>query len=232
LKLILLSTKKKNENSQEVNRDINYSRMARLLSYKRRDENRYSTFSDVGFAKSTENLTAKVQPKKIKMSACIAPSVHKKPASVDVQKSSISLENIKSRKRMRRWITTTCLPSLRRWVKNILCCCCLRCRRKKEAFEDDDVDRVVEEYCKKQQQLGEGNESQKSTLKSNQSSGGVLWRWDESWKSNSDKFLETLELECVGSDRSLKRAAEKLRAKNSKVRKSTMLNRNLDGGGG
>lgn len=204
--------------------------MARLLSYKRRDENRYSTFGDVGFGKSTENLTAKVQPKKVKMSACITPSVHKKTTSVDVQKRSISLENIKSRKRMRRWITATCLPSLRRWVKNILCCCCLCCcKRKKDTFEDDDVDRVVEEYCKQQQlQQQQSNESQKSTLKSNQSSGGVLWRWDESWKSNSDKFLETLELECVGSDRSLKRAAEKLRAKNSKVRKSAMHT----GGGG
>lgn len=204
--------------------------MARLLSYKRRDENRYSTFSDVSFGKSTENLTARVQPK-IKMSTSVVPSVHKK-TSVDVQKRSISVENIKNRKRMRRWITATCLPSLRKWVKNFLCCCCLRCcKRKKEAFEDDDVDRVVEEYCKQlqQQQLGEGNESQKSTLKSNQSAGGVLWRWDESWKSNSDKFLEALELECVGSDRSLKRAAQKLR--NSKVRKSAMLNKNIDGGG-
>lgn len=210
--------------------------MARLLSYKRKDENRYSTFGDVGFfGKSTENLTTKVQPKKVKMSE--SPSVHKKTTtSVDVQKRSISLKNIKSRKRMRRWITATCLPSLRRWVKNILCCCCLCCcKHKKDTFEDDDVDRVVEEYCKQQQlqqqqqqQLSEGNESQKSTLKSNQSSGDVLWRWDESWKSNSDKFLETLELEGIGSDRSLKRAAEKLRAKNSKVRKSAMHN----GGGG
>lgn len=211
--------------------------MARLLSYKPRDENRYSTFSDVSFEKSTENLTAKVQSKKIKMSTCIVPSVHKKTTSNHVQKNSISLENIKSRKWLRRWINATCLPSLRRWVKNILCCRCLCCcKRKKDAIEDDDVDRVVEEYCKQQHQQhqiqSEDYEIQKSTLKSNQSSGsGVLWKWDESWKSNSDKFLEALELECIGSDRSLKRAAEKLRAKNSKVRKSTMLNRNVGGGG-
>lgn len=206
---------------------FNNSRMAKLLSYKRKDANRYRTFSNVSFGKSTENL-APITQSKIKMSTSIVPSVHKThKKSSAVQERSISLENIKSQKRIRRWITAACLPSFRKWVKKILCChcfcCCLCCcKRKKEAFEDDDVDRVVEEYCKRQQQVKEGCESQKSTLKSNQSAGGVLWRWDESWKSNSDKFLETLELDCVGSDRSLKRAADKLRTKNSKVRKSTI----------
>jgi hypothetical protein len=45
-------------------------------------------------------------------------------------------------------------------------------------------------------------------------------------KSNSDKFLESLELDCVGSDKSLKR---KLRQKNSKVR-VTAFNKFYGGG--
>jgi hypothetical protein len=113
-------------------------------------------------------------------------------------------------------------------VRNFLLgCCCCPCRgRKNEEFDnDEDVDRAVEDYVK-QQQLSGGGESQGSTLKSENS----VWKWDESWKSNSDKFLETLELECVGSDRSLKRAADKLRKNNSKFRKSAKLN-NFHGGG-
>jgi hypothetical protein len=114
-------------------------------------------------------------------------------------------------------------------VRNFLLSCCCRSGggRKNEEFDnDEDIDRAVEEYIKQQQLNGGGESGGGSTLKSENS----IWKWDESWKSNSDKFLETLELECVGSDRSLKRAADKLRKNNSKVRKSAMLN-NFHGGG-
>lgn len=207
--------------------------MARLLSYRRKDENRYSTFSNVSFGKSTDNLTIKTIPK-AKMSAKISPSVHKKQCKKG-STSLPSLTNIKSRKRIREWISR-CFPC-HKWAKKFCCCfcfstCCL-CRRgnSEEAFNnEDDIDKAVEEYVNQQKAPINGNESQKSSLKSNQSDARVAWKWDESWKSNSDKFLEALELEGIGSDKTLQRKADKLRFKNSKVRKSAMLD-NVHGGG-
>lgn len=210
--------------------------MARLLSYRRKDENRYSTFSNVSFGKSTDNLTIKTIPK-AKMSAKISPSVHKKHSKKG-STSLPSLTNIKSRKRIREWISR-CFPC-HKWVKKFFCCCfcfsaCL-CRRREggkseEAFDnEEDIDRAVEEYVNQQKTSFNDNASQKSSLKSNQSDARVAWKWDESWKSNSDKFLEALELEGVGSDKTLQRKADKLRVKNSKVRKSARLD-NIHGGG-
>ena len=86
--------------------------------------------------------------------------------------------------------------------------------------DDDDIDKAVEEYKQQQKLSGSGQNSQKSTLKS-EKCAGRYWSWDESWKSNSDKFLESLELDYVGSDKSWKR---KLRQKNSKVRHTAFDN--------
>lgn len=209
--------------------------MARLLSYRRKDENRYSTFGNVSFGKSTDNLTIKTIPK-AKMSAKISPSVHKKHNCKKGSPSLPSLTNIKSRKRIREWISR-CFPC-HKWAKKYLCCCfCFStcfCRGKSgsdEAFDnEDDIDKAVEEYVNQRGASSNDNASQKSSLKSNQSEARVAWKWDESWKSNSDKFLEALELEGVGSDKTLQRKADKLRFKNSKVRKSARLD-NIHGGG-
>jgi hypothetical protein len=98
---------------------------------------------------------------------------------------------------------------------------------------EDDIDGAVEEFKKQQQGINVSyySGSQKSTLHS-QNSCESYWRWDESWKSNSDKFLESLELDCAGySDQSLKRAADKLRSKNSKIRQSAYSNSLYYGGG-
>lgn len=198
--------------------------MARLISYKRKDVNRYRTFSNVSFGASTDNLTLcnKAMPKAKKTSTSISPSVHKKS-----QKGSQNEITKPQQKRM-RWITC-CWNS--KWVRKFFCChsSCMSyaCKQKKENLDnDDDIDKAVEEF-QKQQGISDDIGSQKSTLKSEQSQG--YWRWDESWKSNSDKFLESLELDCVGSDKSLKRAADKLRVKNSKIRKTAFNNSN--GGG-
>lgn len=193
--------------------------MARLLSYKKKDVNRYSTFSNVSFATSTDSLMFKTMPK-AKTSANISPSVHK--AS---QKGSTDMANeiVKPKKRT-RWIT--CCWNCK-WVRKFLlhswymscchcCCCCCGTQPKKKLENDDDVDRVVEEF--KTSQKGISDCQNKGTV-----SNAGDWRWDESWKSNSDKFLESLELEGVGSDKSLKRAADKLKSKNSRVRRPTFI---------
>lgn len=201
-------------------------RMAKLISYKRRDENRYSTFSNVSFGASNDNLAFKTMPKHKKSSstgvvAAVSPAVHKK---------SVKISTKKPRKR-KRWILRTCCYD-NEWIRRTFCCPCLCCfyvcrKRKKGNFRgDDDIDKAVEEYKQQQGIAGSGPCSQKSTLKSETDAGG-FWSWDESWKSNSDKFLDSLELDGVGSDKSLKR---KLRQKHSKVRMTAFNKFHLGGG--
>lgn len=184
-------------------------RMAKLISFKRKDETRYSTFSNVSFAASNDNLAfcRMGHPKKTYV---VSPAVHK-------NYGKRSRQNEKPRKR-KRWISWTCCYD-RKWICRVLCCPCLYCcylcrKRRNKSLDEDDIDRAIQEF--KQQQDLPGNEqgSQQSTLKS-EKSASRFWSWNESWKSNSDKFLETLELEGVGSDKSLKR---KVCQKNSKVR--------------
>lgn len=197
-------------------------RMARLISYKRRDENRYSTFSNVSFAASNDNLTFKTMPKhkKSAVTAVISPAVHKKSEKRSPKKP---------RKR-KKWISWTCCWE-HKWIRRTFCCPCLCwfyvCRKSKKGNlnNDDDIDRAVEEYKQQQGITGSGQGSQKSTLES-KAGAATFWSWDESWKSNSDKFLESLELDGVGTDKSLKR---KLRQKNSRVR-ITAFNKFFGGG--
>lgn len=198
-------------------------RMAKLISYKRKDENRYSTFNNVSFATSNDNLAFKTMPKPNKKSVSVSPAVHKP--------SEKRSQNKKPRKR-KRWISWTCCYDRRKWIKRILCCPCLYCfyvcckrRERGNLNNDDDIDKAVVEYRQRQGISGSEQGSQKSTLKS-EKGAGRFWSWDESWKSNSDKFLESLEFDCIGSDKSWKR---KLRQKNSKVR-DTAFNKFCGGG--
>lgn len=185
-------------------------RMAKLISFKRKDESRYSTFSNVSFVRSNDNLAFRTMSNPKKPSV-VSPAVHR-------TSEKRSRQTRKPRK-LKRWISCTCCYD-RKWIWRVVCCpcliCCyLCCKRNKESLEDeDDIDRVVEEFKQKQSITEGGQGSQRSTLKS-EKSGSRFWSWDESWKSNSDKFLESLEFDCVGSDKSLKR---KMRQKNSKIR--------------
>lgn len=192
-------------------------RMARLMSLKRKDENRYRTFSNVSFAPSDDKLAFTTMSKPKKKTPVVAPAVHR-----NYEKRS---QRPRKRKRWISWV----FCSDRKWIWRVLCCpcffCCYLCKRKaRNANDEDDVDRAVEEFKQQQGVSGDGQSSQKSTLKS-EKGASRFWNWDESWKSNSDKFLDSLELDCVGSDKSLER---KLRQKNSKIRVTAF---NRSGGG-
>lgn len=196
-------------------------RMAKLLSYKRRDENRYSTFCNVSFGASNDSLAFRTMgnPKK-KLPATSSPS----SACPAVHKTYEKRSTRKGPRKRKRWISWTCCDN-RKWMRRILCCPCLfcfrACRKRKNGNLncDDDIDKAVEEYQRQQGVVV--TSSAGSTLQSEKDAGG-FWSWDESWKSNSDKFLESLELDGVGSDKSLKR---KLRPRNSKVRAKASLER-------
>lgn len=181
--------------------------MAKLLSYKR-DENQYSTFNNVSFGASNDNLAFRKKSNIKMLPTLVSPAVHKK-----YEKRS---PNKMSRKR-KRSISWTCCYDRKR-INRALCCLCLFCfhvcRKHKtgNSNNDDDIDKAVEEY-----ELQQGVSilgSARTTLQSKKEAR-CFWSWDESWKSNSDKFLESLELDGVGSDKSLNR---KLRQSNSKVR--------------
>lgn len=176
------------------------NRMAKLIGYKRKDTNRYSTFSNASFETGNDSLKFKMSDNKKK----ISPAVHKKserrPADKKSRRKRFSWKFLKN-----KWVRRFCCPCFFTFAV-----CCKR-KKKKRRDNDDDIDRAVEEF---KQTQNSGQCSQRSTLKSEKSAGG-FWSWGESWKSNSDKFLESLELDCVGSDKSLKR---KLRQQNSKVR--------------
>lgn len=193
-------------------------RMAKLISYKRRDENRYSTFSNVSFGKSSDNLSFKTMPNiEKKPSSNVSPAVHKKYVK----------RTPKRPQKRKRWVSWTCCYG-RKWIRRVFCgpclCCFYMCCKRNNGHpnNDDDIDKAVQEYKQQQGVPESGQGSQRSTLKS-EKGASRFWSWDDSWKSNSDKFLESLELDCVGSDKSLRR---KLRQKNSKVRLTAF------GGGG
>lgn len=197
--------------------------MAKLISYKRQDENRYSTFSNVSLDVSTDNLQFRSMSKKSPLN--VPAAVHKSSVA---RKGTIGNKKLSCRNRMRR---ITCCWQDRKWIRVILrsCSYCCQCNKSESLNNDDDIDAAVVEY-KNRQGISVGSqtaESQRSTLNS-EKGASRFWSWDDSWKSNSDKFLESLELDCVGTDRSLKRKLRLLRQ--SKVR-GTAFQR-FGGGGG
>lgn len=173
-------------------------RMAKLIGYKRKDPNRYSTFSNASFETGNDSLKFKMSDNKKKVSPAVHKKSERRPADKKSRRKRFSWKFLKN-----KWIRRFCCPCFFTFA---VCCK----RKKKKRRDDEDVDRAVEEF---KQSQNSGQCSQRSTLKSEKSAG--FWSWGESWKSNSDKFLESLELDCVGSDKSLKR---KLRQQNSKVR--------------
>ena len=192
-----------------------HKRMTKLISYKRnRNENRYRTFNNnVSFNPSAnEKLTFEIMAKKREKPSTKKVTTEKVHKNV---KSYRHQNNVNARKR--KWTWTCC--GKWKWVigmRTLFCCHC---------YEEKDVE-VDKAFNKYKEQLGDDTgESQKSTLKL-ETDAGRFWNWDESWKSNSDKFLESLEFDGIGSgsvggDRSLKR---RLRQKGSRVRLSLLKN--------
>lgn len=188
--------------------------MAKLLTYKRRDNNKYSTFNNkyrtfnnMSFEANNDNLELRTMTNHKKLAMCVYPAVHKKYENRSQNKKP---------QKGKRWISWTCFYD-RKLISRMLCYPCLFCisacrkRNTGNSNRNDDIDKAVEEY---EQQQGVAILGRARSTVQSKKDAGCFWSWDESWKSNSDKFLESLELDDVGSDNSLTR---KLR-QNSKVR--------------
>ena len=190
---------------------------AKLISYKRnKDENRYSTFSNVSLESrdSVQIKPIKTLTKKQQKMMMVDPQVHKSSKVSKDSKSSKGKSKATKKPKKLRFKSCFRCKSYTKLLRRI--CCCSFKKSKKPKSNEEDVDKAFEDYKLEMRvkDLNGGQDSQRSTLKSERG-GGHFWSWNDSWKSNSDHFLESLEFETVGSDRSWKR---KMKQKSGKVR--------------
>lgn len=171
--------------------------MARLVSYKMYDENQYSTFgaefnsiSSMENDSTTSSLFQLVQKRRRKRS--------------------------RSRKLpWRQCILCQCLCCIK--IRGKLCPCCRNrrwcrfCGSDDDDAEENDIDRQFNRYkyemstkkTPKKVEPGVNSEdkspSQKSTLRADEVKRAKkhFWNWNDSLKSNSDKFLESLEYDAM-----------------------------------
>lgn len=153
--------------------------MAQLISYKARDENRYSTFLEN--TTNTQNST---------------------------NRESVFANDFANFNQFKLCATAT---SARNTVKSstttwtAIFCCCLRRRLRRPKDHPPytyDIDLKIA-------QLQEGRYNAGGTLKTEMAAPGKKptreWLWNDSLRSDSDKFLETLEYDDLFITRSLKR---------------------------
>lgn len=205
--------------------------MSKLINYKKRKENRYSTFSNVSFG-SREAIDIKppilhVNPKP---TLKVYPQVHtagkkqKNPKMTAPDNNNNRAKNDLQNCWRRNCCCHCCCLSCERFfqfIKSFCCCFCCNGIYRVSVDDEEDVDKAFEQY---KQSMAANNEtdntkspdSQRSTLKSEKEKGASrFWDWNESLKSNSDKFLDSLEFDSNPNDLSLKR---RLKRSNVKVR--------------
>lgn len=179
-------------------------KMARLVSYKPKDENRYSTF---------------------KNESAVNPSISYKESNlfkrVEVVKKTRNIKTKKSR-------CSKCF-TLTFWYQLCLCCCCCccRCAKKKcgyscchdyegDTINEDGVDIKTISCTSSDIPMSEINvnnfNSEKAKSKTSKKLSSKYWNWNDSLRSNSDRFLETLEYDLDG-DRSLKKKSNRTSSK-------------------
>lgn len=177
-------------------------KMARLVSYKPKDENRYSTFRN----ESTVNPSYKES------------DLFKR---VEIVKKTRKPKTKKS-------ICSRCLTF---WYNLCSCCCCSCCCRggKKKCgyfcgycqnYEGDnsneDVIDIKTISCTSSDihmsEINVNNFNSEKTKSKTSKKLSSRWNWNDSLRSNSDRFLETLEYDLDG-DRSLKKKSNRTSSK-------------------
>ncbi len=169
--------------------------MARLVSYKPKDDNRYCTFKNESSVSYKES---------------------------DLFKRVELVQRAKKAKRKK----STCSGCLSFWYKLCTCCFCCgcfsRCRKKRcwfcccshQNYESDAINegdiaiRTISctsiNFPMSEVKVHSFNSEKQKSNKSNKKLSSKYWNWNDSLRSNSDKFLETLEYDLDG-DRSLKK---------------------------
>lgn len=185
--------------------------MARLVSYKDKDDNRYSTFENDNRYNSNENLTTQSTFKLVEKKA-------KTPSSTNHIRSSRFCDWCNSF--WQKLCPCVCCKKCCDWWWWCCCCfccgkicCCAQCTIDNDLTDDvtDEIDKQFTQY-KCEMQLKQINDTAfraassstvavvspriKGSLRTN--TKRPLWNWDDSLRSNSDKFLETLEYDVDG----------------------------------
>jgi hypothetical protein len=199
-------------------------KLGKLISYKKKEKNLYRTFtnSSIGSRESVQ-----IKPKSIlKPTQKVYPQIHTSKRNIKTVRMNVN--GTKESNSSKCWKQCSCCrcPSFRKcfqYFKNGFCC--KRKRASNNVDDEEDIDKAFERYkqemCLKEMNVNSGGqESQRSTLQSEkdkEKGAARFWSWNESWKSNSDKFLDSLEYDCNPYDKSLKR---RLKQKSVKVRMS------------
>lgn len=192
--------------------------MARLVSYKVKDDNRYSTFhNDIRYS-SNENLQIH-QPFKRMESATTKKSIK---ASTKKKKHCLlyTFQRICCFKLWQRFCACccyccSCKPTGKHRRK---CCCCFCCggeskftNREQSTVQLNEINSTPSARYRPTVQTITVNVPQQplppppaNAMNSLKKSKRKYWNWNDSLRSNSDRFLETLEYDMEG-ERSLKR---------------------------
>lgn len=160
--------------------------MARLVSYKVKDDNRYSTFKNENRWNSNENLTIQNEFQFV---------------------TKTSEKKICGPSKNDQKLLCQCQCWIKCW--QMLCC---RCCCSDSQGTDDEIDKNFSRYTnemqsqdieEKVQSASEKVSALKAVVPVEEKKKKSAWNWNDSLRSNSDKFLETLEYDL--DDRSLKR---------------------------
>lgn len=189
--------------------------MARLVSYKDKDYNRYSTFENDNRYNSNENLTTQSTFKLVEKKA-------KTSSTKNHTRSSNRFCDWCNSCWQKLCPCVCCKKCCDWWWRWCCCCCCCciksrccaRCTADQNIIDDvtDEIDKQFAQY-KCEMQLKQINDTAfrgttssstvavvlprvKGSLRTN--TKRPLWNWDDSLRSNSDKFLETLEYDVDG----------------------------------
>lgn len=198
--------------------------MARLVSYKTRDENRYSTFANEPagvMGPSNENIS--------NINGFQLMANYKRPPAQTKSRnlwpksffcSHSSCPKFCHHKLLRLCCCSCCCSGCKRW-----CTCCGYCSLDEDDDVDNDSDDIDGKFVQIKYELGmkeinsdskreasttgvNGKAGQADSEACNRRGGASSnrWNWDDSLRSNSDKFLETLELdETADGERSFRR---------------------------
>lgn len=178
------------------------------LKGKRKLKNPYQSFGNEKkpFSPSATEIAATSARKNIKM-------VPGAPMPYNNQGNKTrEMPRTSTRKHKFNWrnLFANCFIFLRRCSPSCICCCSGKLSSRHAAADmddEEDIDKAFAQY-KSQMNMKDFNgsnlsPSQKSTLRKTHRNN-KYWNWNESLRSNNDKFLETLEFDDISNDRTLK----------------------------
>lgn len=188
--------------------DGDKNKMARLVSYKNKDENnRYSTFGNEinSNTNSNENLTISSSFKLLSKRNYSNQKTQKNKQSPNKDQfwRYLFCQCLCCIKLSRRLCPSCCCS---RHIK--FCCCCHECCDYDDDNDGDDDEDIDGKFAKVKYEMSQTPKTNETTqtvtiVKTETQPKPIKpWDWDDSLRSNSDRFLETLEYDTVDGNKS------------------------------